>query len=155
MADNDDNIDLYEEMSALEQAMASEETAEEGTFLTGGNLRDGLDFELSDEMEMTDEIVLNPAPVRDGPELLDFLRTNLHKFDSPYAYIGGEANSPERDRIHDAELKILIARLSTYESVSLSMSHSFLLATYADTHYEAKSRAGNFVLEQKLGRENG
>lgn len=122
--------ELYDELSAMEQAMVSEERQNEGTFLTGGNTRDFL--EISEEQELDEELILNPRPVRDGPELLNFLRSTLHKFDSPYAYIGGEANSPDRSRFHDAEVKILIARLSTYESTSLSMSHSLMAQIYGE-----------------------
>lgn len=122
--------DLYEELSALEQAMTSEEHQNEGTFLTGGNLRDF--SELKAEKPLDEDFILNPKPVRDGDALLQFLRTKLHKFDSPYAYIGGEANSPDRKRFHDAEVKILILRLSTYESTSLSMSHSLMAQIYAE-----------------------
>lgn len=122
--------ELVEELSAMEQAMASEEKQNEGTFLTGGNTRDFV--ELGEERELEDEIILNPKDVRDGPDLLAFLRKNLHKFDAPYAYIGGEANSPEKDRFHDAEVRILIARLSTYESTSLSMSHSLMAQIYGE-----------------------
>jgi radical SAM superfamily enzyme YgiQ (UPF0313 family) len=122
--------DLYEEMSALEQAMTSEENQIEGTFLTGGNTRDFL--QLQDEKEMDEQFILNPRQVRDGPQLLAFFRENLHKFDSPYAYIGGEANSPDMHRYHTADVKILIARLSTYESVSLSMSHSLMAQIYGE-----------------------
>jgi hypothetical protein len=90
--------ELYEEESALNQAMVSEEQAEEGTFLTGGNTRAFVDLQA--EKEIDEELLLNPLPVRDGAPLLDFLRKNLHKFDSPYAYIGGEANSPDQTRYH-------------------------------------------------------
>lgn len=122
--------ELVEEMSALEQAMVSEERQNEGTFLTGGNTRDFV--ELGEEKEVDESRVLNPQPVRDGGVLLDFLRKNLHKFDSPHAYIGGEANSPDRGRYHGAEVRILIARLSTYESTSLSMSHSLMAQIYQE-----------------------
>jgi len=125
--------ELVEELSAMEQAMTSEEHQNEGTFLTGGNTRDFV--ELEEEKDVNDELVLNPAPVIDGEPLLDFLRGNLHKFDSPYAYIGGEANSPAQDRYAQAEVKILIARLSTYESTSLSMSHSLMAQTYSELPY--------------------
>lgn len=122
--------DLYEELSALEQAMVSEETEKEGTFLTGGNTRDFL--EMGQEEELDEDLVLNPRPVKDGNLLLTFLRKNLHKFDSPYAYIGGEANTPDQERFHEAETRILIARLSTYESTSLSMSHSLMAQIYGE-----------------------
>lgn len=122
--------ELYEELSAFEQAMTSEENQNEGTFLTGGNLRDFV--ELQEERQVDENFVLNPLPVQDGEMLLAFLRKTLHKFDSPYAYIGGEANSPDRDRYYDADVKILIARLSTYESVSLSMSHSLMAQIYGE-----------------------
>lgn len=122
--------ELFEELSAMEQAMVSEERQIEGTFLTGGNTRDFL--ELEDEKDLDEDLILNPKPVKDGPELLNFLRKSLHKFDSPYAYIGGEANSPDMTRYRDAEVKILIARLSTYESVSLSMSHSLMAQIYGE-----------------------
>jgi len=125
--------ELYEELSALEQAMTSEENQIEGTFLTGGNLRDFV--ELKEEQPIDEHFVLNPAAVKDGEDLLSYLRKTLHKFDSPYAYIGGEANSPDRERYHGAEVKILIARLSTYESVSLSMSHSLMAQIYGELDY--------------------
>lgn len=128
--DQEYDEDLVEELSAYDQAMVSEETDQEGTFLTGGNTRDFLD--LKEEGELDAEIVLNPAPVRDGQELLDYLRKFLHKFDSPYAYIGGEANSPDQSRYAGAEVKILIARLSSYEAVSLSMTHSLMSQIYAE-----------------------
>lgn len=116
--------ELYEEMSAMTQAMKSEERQNEGSFLTGGNTREFV--ELSDEVEMDEELILNPRPVRDGNELLAFLRKKLHRFDSPYAYIGGEANAPNRDGYGAADVRVLITRLSTYESTSLSMSHSLI-----------------------------
>jgi len=125
--------DLYEEKSALEQAMTSEEHEIEGTFLTGGDKREFV--ELAPEKEIDEAFVLNPKLVQDGQPLLDFLRKNLHKFDSPYAYIGGEANSPSRSRFKDAEVKVLIARLSTYESTSLSMSHSLMAQIYQELDY--------------------
>lgn len=121
---------LYEEDSALTQAMVSEEQEQEGTFLTGGNKREVV--ELGEEVEVTDEQILNPDPVIDGKPLMDFLRKNLHKFDSPYAYIGGEANSPDQGRFKTAEVKILVARLSTYESTSLSMTHSLMSQIYGE-----------------------
>jgi len=125
--------ELYEEMSALEQAMTSEENQIEGTFLTGGNTRDFV--ELREETPLDEDFILNPLPVKDGTDLLDFLRQKLHRFDSPYAYIGGEANSPLRSRYKDAEVKILIARLSTYESTSLSMSHSLMAQIFQELPY--------------------
>jgi len=131
--DSEVEEELYEELSALEQAMTSEENQIEGTFLTGGNLRDFV--ELQEERPVDEHFVLNPLPVRDGETLLSFLRSMLHKFDSPYAYIGGEANSPDRERYHGATVKILIARLSTYESVSLSMSHSLMAQIYGELDY--------------------
>ena len=124
---------LVEELSALEQAMMSEEREQEGTFLTGGNTRDF--EELKAEKELDPELILNPPERLDGQPLLEFLRRNLHKFDSPYAYIGGEANSPDRSRFHTAEVSILIARLSTYESTSLSMSHSLMAQIYQELPY--------------------
>lgn len=129
----DEEEDLVEELSAMEQAMASEEKQIEGTFLTGGNARDF--FQISTEKDLNEDFILNPLPVKDGTSLLNFLRGNLHKFDSPYAYIGGEANSPDRQRFHTAKVKILIARLSTYESVSLSMSHSLMAQIYGELDY--------------------
>lgn len=114
----------------MDQAMVSEERQNEGSFLTGGNTREFV--ELQEEQDLNEFRILNPAPVRDGPELLAYLRTHLHKFDSPYAYIGGEANSPARDNFNDAEVKVLIARLSTYESTSLSMSHSLMAQIYSE-----------------------
>jgi len=131
--DSEVEEELYEELSALEQAMTSEENQNEGTFLTGGNMRDFVD--LQEEKAIDEHLVLNPLPVRDGETLLSFLRSMLHKFDSPYAYIGGEANSPDRERYHGAAVKILIARLSTYESVSLSMSHSLMAQIYGELDY--------------------
>jgi len=125
--------DLYEELSALEQAMVSEETQNEGTFLTGGNTRDFV--QIKEEKPLDEFFVLNPLPVRDGEELLAYLRKMLHKFDAPYAYIGGEANSPDRERYHDAEVRVLVARLSTYEAVSLSMSHSLMVQIYNELDY--------------------
>ena len=122
--------ELFEELSAMEQAMVSEERQNEGTFLTGGNSRDFL--ELEPEKPLDENFILNPLPVRDGEELLTFLRSHLYKFDSPYAYIGGEANSPRMERFNDAEVKILIARLSTYESTSLSMTHSLMAQIYSE-----------------------
>lgn len=129
----DQEEELYEELSAMEQAMVSEERQTEGTFLTGGNMRDF--SELKDVKELDEHFVLNPGVKVDGPPLLDFLRKKLHKFDSPYAYIGGEANSPDQTRFKTAGLKILIARLSTYESVSLSMSHSLMAQIYQELPY--------------------
>jgi radical SAM superfamily enzyme YgiQ (UPF0313 family) len=128
--DTDEGEELFEELSALEQAMVSEEHQNEGTFLTGGNLRDFT--ELKEEKELDEEFILNPPPRRSGPPLLEFLRGSLHRFDSPYAYIGGEANSPSRERFHDAEVRILVTRLSTYESTSLSMSHSLMAQIYQE-----------------------
>lgn len=122
--------ELVEELSAMEQAMMSEERQNEGSFLTGGNTREFV--ELKDAVDLDEDRILNPKPVRDGNELLDFLRARMHKFDSPYAYIGGEANSPGRDGYHDAEVRVLIARLSTYESTSLSMSHSLMAQIYGE-----------------------
>lgn len=125
-----ENDELYEELSALEQAMVSEEKAEEGTFLTGGADREFV--ELEEEHEASDETILNPPLCKDGSELLEFLRGNLHKFESPYAYIGGEANSPDRSQFSTAEVRVLIARLSTYESTSLSMTHSLMAQIYGE-----------------------
>lgn len=125
--------ELVEEISALEQAMTSEEHQEEGTFLTGGNKRDFSTLE--EEKELDEQLLLNPRPVIDGQPLLDFLRKNLHRFDSPYAYIGGEANSPKRERFRTAEVKILVARLSSYEAVSLSMTHSLMSQVYNELDY--------------------
>jgi len=125
--------ELYEELSALEQAMVSEETQNEGTFLTGGNTRDFV--QIKEEKPLDEHFVLNPLPVKDGEQLLAYLRKMLHKFDAPYAYIGGEANSPDKERYHDAEVKILVARLSTYEAVSLSMSHSLMVQIYNELDY--------------------
>lgn len=131
--DDDIEEDLFEEYSALEQAMVSEERQNEGTFLTGGNTRAFV--ELQAELALDENVILNPRPVKDGQELLNFLNANLHEFESPYAYIGGEANSPDKDRFDSAEVKILIARLSTYESVSLSMSHSLMAQIYGELPY--------------------
>lgn len=122
--------DDVEELSAYDQAMVSEEKAEEGTFLTGGNKRAVI--ELKKEKEFSEEQLLTPKVLRDGQELLDFLRANLHKFDSPYAYIGGEANAPDRGRFKTAEVKILVCRLSSYEAVSLSMTHSLMAQIYGE-----------------------
>jgi len=122
--------ELYEELSALEQAMTSEEHQQEGTFLTGGNTRDFL--EVGEEREIDPEQVLNPKPVKDGEELLTFLRDKLYRFDSPHAFIGGEANTPDQSRFHTAEIRILQTRLSTYESTSLSMSHSLMAQIYLE-----------------------
>lgn len=134
MAEDQDTDDLYQELSSLEQAMVSEEHQNAGTFLTGGNLAED-ELELQEEQEEDENRILNPAPVKDGPELLTFLRGMLHKFDAPYAYIGGEANSPNQDRFKASEVKILIARLSTYESTSLSMSHSLMAQIYQELPY--------------------
>lgn len=123
--------ELYEELSAMEQAMTSEEKQTEGTFLTGGNTRDFMSLS-KEEIPLDDQKILNPPEVKDGPDLLNFLREKLHKFDSPYAYIGGEANSPSMEGYHEADVSILIARLSTYESVSLSMSHSLMAQIYGE-----------------------
>lgn len=131
--ENDMEEELYEEVSALEQAMTSEEHQIEGTFLTGGNTRDFV--EIQEEKDIDEDFVLHPKECRDGEELLTFLRERLHKFDSPYAYIGGEANSPDQARYETAEVNILISRLSTYESVSLSMSHSLLAQIYQELPY--------------------
>jgi len=122
--------ELYEELSAMEQGMLSEERQNEGSFLTGGNLREFV--ELKDAVDLDEHRILNPKPVKDGDELMNFLRLNLHKFDSPYAYIGGEANAPPREGYEAADVKILIARLSTYESTSLSMSHSLMAQIYQE-----------------------
>jgi len=119
-----------EEVSPMQEAMASEETVEEGTFLTGGNKRSF--SELSPEVELDEDFVLNPSPVKDGKELLEFLRTNLHRFDAPFAYLGGEMNSPKRTNWYDADVRILQTRLSTYEAVALSMSHSLMKQIYED-----------------------
>lgn len=127
----DQSEELYEEISALEQAMQSEETQAEGSFLTGGNTRDFVELSTV-ELELDEQVLMNPQMVKDGPALLDFLRANLHRFDSPYAYLGGEANSPDRERFHTAEVRILIGRLSTYESTSLSMSHSLMAQVYGE-----------------------
>ena len=124
---------LFEEVSALEQAMSSEEHQTEGTFLTGGNTRDFM--EISEEVPLDEELILNPPEVIDGKLLLDFLREKLYKFESPYAYIGGEANCPDRERFHGAEVRILQCRLSTYESTSLSMSHSLMAQIYGELSY--------------------
>lgn len=125
-SDADIDDDLYDERSALTDTMESEErqNEREGTFLSGGAEID--DFEISEERELDEQVILNPAPVRDGQAILDFLRKKLHRFESPYAYIGGEANSPDRSRFKDAEVRVLIARLSTYEATALSMAHSLL-----------------------------
>lgn len=125
--------DLVEELSAYDQAMVSEEQDQEGTFLTGGNTRDFM--ELTEEQQFSENFMLNPAPVKDGEALLNYLRKFLHKFDSPYAFIGGEANSPDQSRFKTAEVKILVARLSSYESVSLSMTHSLMSQIYAELPY--------------------
>jgi len=125
--------ELIEEVSAMEQAMTSELRQEEGTFFTGGNAVTGM--ELGVERELDEERVLNPLPVRDGQPLLDFLRNNLHKFESPHSFIGGEANTNDVEDYYEAEVKVLIARLSTYESVSLSMSHSLMAQIYRETGY--------------------
>lgn len=125
--------DLAEELSAYEQAMVSEETEQEGTFLTGGNSRDFL--ELSDEKPLDEAFMLNPLKVRDGEELLKFLRLKLHRFEAPYAFIGGEANSPDKSRFHTATIRILVARLSSYEAVSLSMTHSLMSQIYGELPY--------------------
>lgn len=122
--------ELYEELSAMDQAMKSEEKQNEGSFLTGGNTRDFI--EIGEEKELDEQLILNPRPIRDGEALLDFLRKGLHKFDSPYAYIGGEANAPNREGYKDAKVRILITRLSTYESTSLSMSHSLMAQIYQE-----------------------
>lgn len=129
----EDKEPLYEEESALTQAMVSEETDKEGTFLSGGNKREFV--ELGVERELNEEEVMNPKPVRSGQVLLDFLRLNLHKFDSPYAYIGGEANSPDKERYGTASVRILLSRLSTYEATSLSMSHSLLAQIFQEDPY--------------------
>lgn len=122
--------DLVEELSAYDQAMKDEDSDTEGSFLTGGNTRDFI--ELTTEKDVKEAFMLNPLPVKDGDVLLNYLRKYLHKFDSPYAYIGGEANSPDQSRFAKAEVKILVARLSSYESVSLSMSHSLMSQIYAE-----------------------
>jgi len=123
--------DLYEELSAYEQAMISEDRQNEGTFFSGGNSTIA-GLVLDEEQPLDEERVLNVKPVKDGSDLLEFLRKRLHKFESPYAYIGGEANSPDFEGYEDAEVKILITRLSTYESTSLSMSHSLMAQIYAE-----------------------
>jgi len=128
--DQDQVEELYEEKSALEQAQVSEETEEEGTFLTGGNKRDTSTLE--DEKELDEDLILNPKSVKDGEALLQFLRSTLHRFDAPYAYIGGEMNSPKRDHWHQAEVRILQTRLSTYEAVGVSMSHSMMKQIYEE-----------------------
>lgn len=107
----------------------------EGNFLSGGTATSEDVIELEPEKGLEADVVLNPKPVKDGQPLLDFLRKNLHKFDSPHAYIGGEANSPDRGRFHTAEVKVLIARLSTYEATSLSMTHSLMAQIYQEEPY--------------------
>lgn len=124
--------DLIEEVSVMDQAMAAEDQ-QEGTFLTGGNKR--AEVELEVEREIDEDVILNPKAVIDGKPLMDFLRKNLHKFDSPYAYIGGEANSPDISKFHTSELKILVARLSSYEAVSLSMTHSLMSQIYGELDF--------------------
>lgn len=150
--DTGDNDDLYEEVSALEQTMESEERQlrKEGSFLSGGNTPLEEDFVVQPEVPLDEELVLNPRPVKDGPEFLNWLRGNLHEFESPHAMLGGEANSPDQDRFAAAEVTVLITRLSTYESVSLSMSHSLVAqivaevpGTYSDFAYLPKPRDYN------------
>jgi radical SAM superfamily enzyme YgiQ (UPF0313 family) len=124
---------LYEEESALEQAMTSEEHQEEGTFLTGGGAK--VIIALKDEKPLDREAVLHPPHVKDGEALMDFLRGELHRFESPYAYVGGEANAWRKDRMVEGNLKVMVARLSTYEAVSLSMSHSLMAQIYHELPY--------------------
>lgn len=130
--DSDKN-QLFEEKSALEQAMVSEENEREGNVVTGGAERE-ISY-LEEEKEIDEQRVLSPPDRRDGKPLLDFLRGHLHEFTSPHSYIGGEANSPDRSRFHSAEVRILIARLSTYEATSLSMSHSMMAQIYQELPY--------------------
>lgn len=133
--DPEEDNELYEEKSALTQGMESEErqNLKQGSFITGGNLAEG--SVLHEEREFDEEVLLTPRVVRDGAPLMKYLRENLQNFEAPYAYIGGEANSPDMARFHPAEVKILIARLSTYTSVSLSMSHSLLAQIIQELPY--------------------
>lgn len=126
-------VELYEEKSAMEQAMTSEEHQNEGTFLSGGNDIEAI--ELAEEREFDEAVLLTPRKVKGGAELLNFLRANLHKFESPHTFLGGEANSPDRERFKTAEIRILIARLSSYEAVSLSMTHSLMAQIYSELPY--------------------
>lgn len=125
---------LYEEKSALDQGMVSEDRVLEGTFFSGGNLAD--DVAIKDERPMPpDEVVLTPRVVKTAAQLRKFLNENLPDFEAPHAYIGGEANYPDQKRYATAEVKILIARLSAYVNVALSMTHSMMAQIYQELPY--------------------
>jgi len=144
--------ELYEELSALEQAMESEEHQIEGNLLTGGAKRE--EAALDDEKPLDPVKVLTPPKVKDKEELWKYLKSNLYRFESPYSYIGGGANSPNANRAKDAEVRVLIARISTYEATALSMSHSMLVQifeelpkVYCDITFMPKPTDYNLLVE--------
>jgi len=101
------------------------EESQEGTFLTGGNfIKENL--RLAPELPFDERKTLTPPVVIDGKPLIKYLEANLHTFEYPEAYIGGEWGYQDITEFSTAELRVLVCRLSTYNAVSLSMSHAMI-----------------------------
>ncbi len=66
-------------------------------------------------------IAVKPTLRTDGIE--KWLRANIHRTERPMQYIGHEANTMDPKEFEEADLRILVTRLSPYDAVGGSMTH--------------------------------
>jgi hypothetical protein len=64
--------------------------------------------------------------LRSSKEIDSWLRKNFHLFARPMHYVGREANMDNPDNFDTADLRVLIVRLSPYDSVNGSLTHGAL-----------------------------
>lgn len=84
---------------------------------------DDWEKEINRNMPVEQVILPKTDLLRTQAQIEGFLRKNYHIFDRPMHYVGHEGNTDNPDLFDTADLKILIVRLSTYDSVNGSMTH--------------------------------
>ncbi len=71
--------------------------------------------------------LMTPAKVMtDHTEIEKWFKKNIHTLDRPMQYLGHEANTMDPAGYEEADLRILICRLSAYDAVGGSLTHGAL-----------------------------
>jgi hypothetical protein len=92
-------------------------------------------------MDMTtplSELIQPRQDLHKTPEAIEnWLTKNVHLLGRPMQYVGREANTDSPDKFEEADLRVLVVRLSSYDSVNGSLTQGALAQL---VHMEAKDK---------------